>query len=171
MALARVRGCARSAVAAAGGPPAAERPARQADASRRQNGPRKATSRRPITVRLRSKSCLGGEYRIPRLREKGSSGHGGCEPLSRRMWGRRPGRPGECHLAVNSSRGIEMDITFKGRHTSVPERFRRHASAKLAKLEKLDQKVIRIDVEVSKERNPRQSDRSERVELTIRSRG
>lgn len=64
-----------------------------------------------------------------------------------------------------------MDITFKGRQTSVPERFRRHASAKLAKLEKLDRKVIRIDVEVSKERNPRQSDRSERVELTIRSRG
>jgi ribosomal subunit interface protein len=64
-----------------------------------------------------------------------------------------------------------MDITFKGRHTSVPERFRRHATAKLAKLEKLDQKAIRIDVEVSKERNPRQADRSERVELTVRSRG
>jgi ribosomal subunit interface protein len=70
-----------------------------------------------------------------------------------------------------SRRRIEMDITFKGRHTSVPERFRRHAIAKLAKLEKLDQKAIRIDVEVSSERNPRQSDRSERVELTIRSRG
>ena len=64
-----------------------------------------------------------------------------------------------------------MDITFKGRHTSVPERFRRHASAKLAKLEKLDQRAIRIDVEVSRERNPRQADRSERVELTVRSRG
>src|SRR6516225_3248297 len=64
-----------------------------------------------------------------------------------------------------------MEITFKGRHTSVPDRFRRHATAKLAKLERLDQKAIRIDVEVSKERNPRQSDRSERVELTIRSRG
>jgi ribosomal subunit interface protein len=64
-----------------------------------------------------------------------------------------------------------MDITFKGIHTSVPERFRRHASAKLSKLEKLDHSVIRIDVEVSTERNPRQADRSERVELTIRSRG
>jgi ribosomal subunit interface protein len=64
-----------------------------------------------------------------------------------------------------------MDVTFKGRHTSVPERFRRHATAKLSKLEKLDHKAIRIDVEVSKERNPRQSDHSERVELTIRSRG
>jgi ribosomal subunit interface protein len=64
-----------------------------------------------------------------------------------------------------------MDITFKSRHTSVPERFRRHAVAKLAKLEKLDHKAMRIDVEVSRERNPRQSDRSERVELTVRSRG
>ena len=64
-----------------------------------------------------------------------------------------------------------MDITFKGRHTTVPERFRRHATAKLAKLEKLDQKAIRADVEVSKENNPRQADRCTRVELTIRSRG
>jgi ribosomal subunit interface protein len=64
-----------------------------------------------------------------------------------------------------------VDILFKGRHTSVQDRFREHATVKLAKLEKLDQKVIRIDVEVSKERNPRQNGRSERVELTIRSRG
>jgi ribosomal subunit interface protein len=64
-----------------------------------------------------------------------------------------------------------MDIIFKGRHTSVPERFRRHAAAKLARLEKLDHKAIRIDVEICSERNPRQADRSERVELTIRSRG
>jgi ribosomal subunit interface protein len=64
-----------------------------------------------------------------------------------------------------------MDITFKGRHTTVPERFRRHATAKLAKLEKLDARAVRVDVEVSQERNPRQADHSERVELTIRSRG
>src|SRR6185437_15291360 len=94
MALARVRGCAGQALLAAlvaGGS------LQQADASRRQNGPRKATSRRPITVRLRGKSCLAG-------RHKASSDNGrravvameGREPLSRRMWGRRPGRPGEC---------------------------------------------------------------------------
>src|SRR5580693_2097870 len=64
-----------------------------------------------------------------------------------------------------------MDITFKSRHTSVPERFRKHAVAKLSKLEKLDQKAFRVDVQVSKERNPRQADHSERIELTIRSRG
>ena len=64
-----------------------------------------------------------------------------------------------------------MEIIVRGRHVTVPSRFRQHAAAKLAKLEKLDQKVARIDVEVSEERNPRQSDHRERVELTIRSRG
>ena len=64
-----------------------------------------------------------------------------------------------------------MDIVFKSRHTNVQERFRQHATVKLAKLEKLLHKVIRIDVEVSKEHNRRQYGRSERVELTIRSRG
>jgi ribosomal subunit interface protein len=64
-----------------------------------------------------------------------------------------------------------VDIIFKGRHTDVQERFRERATAKLSKIAKLDQKAIRIDVEVSAERNPRQSDRRERVELTITSRG
>lgn len=64
-----------------------------------------------------------------------------------------------------------MDIVFKSRHTNLQERFRQHATAKLSKLEKLDHRMIRLDVEVSKEHNPRQNGRSERVELTIRSRG
>jgi len=64
-----------------------------------------------------------------------------------------------------------MEVIVRGRHITIPARFRQHAAAKLAKLEKLDQKAVRIDVEVSEERNPRQSDRRERVELTIRSRG
>src|SRR5215472_12812228 len=138
MAPARVRGC------TAGAFPLAGRLSRQADASRRRNGPRKATSRRLITVRLRSKSCPAGEYRVPRPGRRAVVAMEGCEPLSRRMWGRRPGRPGECPLSVNyRRRGIEMEVTFKGRHTTVPERFRRHAAAKLAKLEKLDQRAMR----------------------------
>ena len=64
-----------------------------------------------------------------------------------------------------------MDIIFKGRRTDVQERFRDYASAKLSRIAKLDHKAIRVDVEVSAERNPRQADRRERVELTIRSRG
>jgi ribosomal subunit interface protein len=64
-----------------------------------------------------------------------------------------------------------MEIIFKGRQTDLPARFRKYATDKLNKLEKLDQKAIRIDVEVSVERNPRQASQKERVELTISSRG
>jgi ribosomal subunit interface protein len=64
-----------------------------------------------------------------------------------------------------------VDIVVKGRHTDIPERFRLHVTEKLAKIDKLDSKVISIDVELSKERNPRMSQQKERVELTIRSRG
>src|SRR5258708_7826455 len=107
--------------------------------------------------------------------EKGSSGHRGPRTPQQADVGTKTRSAGRVPLIISSSStalgGIEMDITFKGRHTTVPERFRRHATAKLAKLEKLDSKAMRVDVEVSQERNPRQADRSERVELTIKSRG
>ncbi len=64
-----------------------------------------------------------------------------------------------------------MDIVVKGRRTEVPERFRRHVVEKLTKLTKHDGKVISMDVEVTKERNPRLSDHSDRVEITCHSRG
>ncbi len=64
-----------------------------------------------------------------------------------------------------------MEIIFKGRQTDVPARFKEYAIAKLSKLERLAQKAIRVDVELSVERNPRQASQKERVELTIRSRG
>ncbi|HEY0716573.1 MAG TPA: ribosome-associated translation inhibitor RaiA [Streptosporangiaceae bacterium] len=64
-----------------------------------------------------------------------------------------------------------MDIVFRSRRTNIPERFRQHAEGKLAKIGKLDHKAIRIDVEITQERNPRQAKARERVELTIRSRG
>jgi ribosomal subunit interface protein len=64
-----------------------------------------------------------------------------------------------------------VDITVKGRHTGVPERFREALIQKLAKLQKFDHKTLRVDVEVSQERNPRVGDRRERVEITCHSRG
>jgi ribosomal subunit interface protein len=66
-----------------------------------------------------------------------------------------------------------VDIVVKGRKTEVPERFRKHVAEKLKldKIQKLDGKVISLDVEVSKEPNPRQADRSDRVEITLHSRG
>ncbi len=64
-----------------------------------------------------------------------------------------------------------MDIIFRGRRTAIQDRFREYATAKLIKIAKLDQKTISIDVEVTLERNPRQSAQRERVELTVYSRG
>ena len=64
-----------------------------------------------------------------------------------------------------------MDVVVKGRHLEVSQRFRDHVQDKLAKVERLDPKVQRVDVEVSKESNPRLAERAYRVELTCRSRG
>ncbi|GAA2798646.1 ribosome-associated translation inhibitor RaiA [Kitasatospora sp. CM 4170] len=64
-----------------------------------------------------------------------------------------------------------MDIVVKGRKTEVPKRFRDHVAEKLEKVQKFDTKAISLDVEVSKEHNPRQADRSDRVEITLRTRG
>ena len=64
-----------------------------------------------------------------------------------------------------------MDIVVKGRNVEVPEHFRERVQDKLAPAERLDSRVIRIDVELTHEKNPRQSDRCQRVELTCRTKG
>ena len=64
-----------------------------------------------------------------------------------------------------------MDIVVKGRNVEVPEHFREHVSDKLAPSERLDSRVIRLDVELAHEKNPRQSDRCQRVEITCYSKG
>jgi len=64
-----------------------------------------------------------------------------------------------------------MDILVKGRNVEVPEHYRQHVAEKLRKIERYDEKLIRVDVELSHERNPRQSDYCQRVEITCASRG
>ncbi len=64
-----------------------------------------------------------------------------------------------------------MDIVVKGRNVEVPDHYRVHVSEKLHKIERYDQKIIRVDVELFHERNPRQTDRCQRVEITCASRG
>jgi ribosomal subunit interface protein len=64
-----------------------------------------------------------------------------------------------------------VDIVVKSRHCEIKERFREHIAEKLTRLEKLDSRVIRIDVEVSHEQNPRLSEVADRVELTVHSKG
>jgi len=64
-----------------------------------------------------------------------------------------------------------MDVVVNSRHCDLSERFRSHVEEKLTRLEKHDHRIIRVQVEVEKERNPRQHDRAIRVELTAFSKG
>ncbi|MGA8211727.1 MAG: ribosome-associated translation inhibitor RaiA [Nocardioidaceae bacterium] len=64
-----------------------------------------------------------------------------------------------------------MDIVLNSRHCELTDKFRDHVEEKLARLEKHDHRLIRVEVEVEKERNPRQADRAVRVELTAFSKG
>ncbi len=64
-----------------------------------------------------------------------------------------------------------MDIVLNSRHCELTDRFRNHVVEKLARLEKHDHRVIRVEVEVEKERNPRQADRAVSVQLTAFSKG
>jgi ribosomal subunit interface protein len=64
-----------------------------------------------------------------------------------------------------------VDIVVKGRNVEVPDHYRVHVGEKLGRVERYDQKTIRVDVELFHERNPRQSDHCQRVEITFVSRG
>lgn len=64
-----------------------------------------------------------------------------------------------------------MDIVVKGRNVEVPDHYRIHVADKLAKVERYDHKIVRVDVELFHERNPRQAGHCQRVEITCISRG
>jgi ribosomal subunit interface protein len=64
-----------------------------------------------------------------------------------------------------------VEIVITGRHTEVPERFRRLAEEKLLKVGQLAPKAHRADVELSHEKNPRQAQTCEKVEITVRGKG
>jgi ribosomal subunit interface protein len=62
--------------------------------------------------------------------------------------------------------GVSMQVTVKGKNTTVPERVRARAERKLAKLQRFDDRILSMDVEFSEERNPRVAD-PHRVEVTL----
>jgi ribosomal subunit interface protein len=64
-----------------------------------------------------------------------------------------------------------VDIVVKGRNVEVPMHYRMHVAEKLQKIERYDHKIITVDVELSHERNPRQADICQQVEITCVSRG
>jgi len=65
----------------------------------------------------------------------------------------------------------ETEVIVHGRHVELSGRFREHVAEKLDRVGKYGVPISRVDVEVSKENNPRQADRAYAVELTCRSRG
>jgi ribosomal subunit interface protein len=64
-----------------------------------------------------------------------------------------------------------MDVVVTGRHCEITDRYRSHVEEKLARLEKHDHRIMRVQVEVDCEPNPRQRDRAVRLELTAFSKG
>jgi ribosomal subunit interface protein len=65
----------------------------------------------------------------------------------------------------------QMEIVVRGRNVVVPDHYRQHVVEKLAKLERYDGKIIRTDVELHHEKNPRQTGRCQHIEITCRTRG
>jgi ribosomal subunit interface protein len=64
-----------------------------------------------------------------------------------------------------------MDVVVTGRHCEITDRYRSHVEEKLARLEKHDHRIMRVQVEVDCEPTPRQRDRAVRLELTAYSKG
>ncbi len=64
-----------------------------------------------------------------------------------------------------------MDVLVTGRHCQIPDEFRTRVEEKIASIEKLKDRVIRVEVQVSAYGHKRQPDQSTRVEITLRSRG
>jgi ribosomal subunit interface protein len=64
-----------------------------------------------------------------------------------------------------------VDIVVKGRNVEVPDHFRERVADKLAPSERFDSRVMRLDVELAHEKNPRQSANCQRVEITCYSKG
>jgi ribosomal subunit interface protein len=66
-----------------------------------------------------------------------------------------------------------MEIVVRGRNVEVPEHYRTHVEDKVGQLDRFDGKlkILRVDVELFHEKNPRQSSHCQRVEITLRGKG
>ncbi|WP_371177104.1 ribosome-associated translation inhibitor RaiA [Buchananella felis] len=64
-----------------------------------------------------------------------------------------------------------MDITINARNAEIHPDFRAYVEEKVQKVQLFDPRVQRVEVELTHERNPRQADTAERVEITVISKG
>ncbi len=78
---------------------------------------------------------------------------------------------GEATEVEPGERNVAMDIVVRGRHMDVSESFRELVNDKLVRMERFGIDIVRADVEVSRERNPRLADRAIEVEINCHGRG
>jgi ribosomal subunit interface protein len=64
-----------------------------------------------------------------------------------------------------------MDVIVRGRHMEVSDSYRTLATEKLERVERFGLDIARVDVEVSKEPNPRMADRAIEVEINCYGKG
>ena len=64
-----------------------------------------------------------------------------------------------------------MDVLVTGRHCQISDDFRGRVTERLRGVEKLRDRVIRVEVQVSANPHARQPDQATTVEITLRSRG
>ena len=64
-----------------------------------------------------------------------------------------------------------MDITVAARNAEIHPNFRAYIEEKLAKVTQFYPRAQRVDVELTHQKNPRQADTAERIELTVFGKG
>lgn len=65
----------------------------------------------------------------------------------------------------------EAQVEITGRNVEVPEHFADRVKGKLAKIERLDPTLTYFHVELKHEPNPRRSDESDRIQITVTGKG
>ena len=80
-------------------------------------------------------------------------------------------RPSAGHTPVTAAEEARVEIVVKGRRAEVPERFREHVEREACAAGQVGCEVLPLDVELSRERNPRLSGSRHKIELTAHSRG
>lgn len=64
-----------------------------------------------------------------------------------------------------------MDVNVTGRHIKVPEDYRMHVLDKIGKIERLRDRVIRVDVQLAAYGTEKQPNQTYRTEITLLSKG
>jgi len=68
--------------------------------------------------------------------------------------------------SVQKTSAPSINVVIHGRHAVLSNRFKEHVRTKLLRIDRFALEVARVDVELTHEANPRQSDRAFEIELT-----